>query len=116
MATRSMIGRINPDDTITAIYCHFDGYPEGVGKDLVKFYDTDEKVNELINLGDISALSSSPESCDSYAKRGEKDKEARTYSNFEDLLNVGNHIWAEYFYIFNHDFWNCYNSSATKIF
>ena len=35
MSTRSYIGKKHNDDTFTAIYCHFDGYPEGVGQTLV---------------------------------------------------------------------------------
>ena len=32
MSTRSNIGIINADGSVTAIYCHNDGYPSGVGK------------------------------------------------------------------------------------
>lgn len=56
MSTRSNIGIENSDDTITAIYCHFDGYVKGVGKTLYEHYNTIDKVNELIALGDISSL------------------------------------------------------------
>ena len=40
------------------IYCHNDGYPQGVGKILKKHYKTDEKIDKLIALGDISSLGS----------------------------------------------------------
>jgi hypothetical protein len=39
-----------------SIYSHWDGYPDGVGRTLLKFYDTEEKVNELISMGDVSIL------------------------------------------------------------
>jgi len=32
MPARSMIGIVNEDKTVTAIYCHFDGYPNHNGK------------------------------------------------------------------------------------
>ncbi len=35
MATRSNIGIVNEDGSITGIYCHYDGYPEYVGKMLL---------------------------------------------------------------------------------
>ena len=56
MATRSNIGILNEDGTITAIYCHWDGYPEGVGLTLVNHYPDEDKVRHLISLGSISVL------------------------------------------------------------
>jgi hypothetical protein len=38
------------------IYCHFDGYEEGVGAMLKEFYFDEAKVRELVSLGNISAL------------------------------------------------------------
>ena len=35
MATRSLIAVQNADGTFLSIYCHWDGYPSGVGKDLL---------------------------------------------------------------------------------
>ena len=32
MGTRAMIGIVNESGTITASYCHYDGYLDGVGK------------------------------------------------------------------------------------
>ena len=59
MATRSVIGIINEDNTVNSVYCHYDGYPEHTGYFLKKFFDTTEKVNNLISNGDISSLVSS---------------------------------------------------------
>lgn len=56
MSTRCRIGIEQPDGTIKSIYCHHDGYYEGVGTVLQKYYDTPEKINELMELGDISCL------------------------------------------------------------
>jgi hypothetical protein len=56
MSTRSRIGIFNDDQTITSIYCHFDGYPEGVGAKLITYWAHPDKLNELMQLGDISAL------------------------------------------------------------
>ena len=56
MATRSTIGIINLDNTVTAIYCHWDGYPEHNGEILSENYDTADKVRELLALGSISSL------------------------------------------------------------
>ena len=56
MATRSRIGVMLDDGSIKQVYCHFDGYVEGVGLTLIENYDTEDKVKELINLGDMSSL------------------------------------------------------------
>lgn len=56
MSTRSHIGVRNADDTISFIYCHFDGYPSGVGNVLKKYYQDGLKIQALLNLGDISIL------------------------------------------------------------
>lgn len=56
MATRSTIGIINLDSTVTAVYCHWDGYPEHNGKILMENYTTEDKVRELISMGGISSL------------------------------------------------------------
>ena len=53
MATRSFIVDSVSD---RGIYCHWDGYPEHNGYVLNHFYNSQEKVDELINLGDLSVL------------------------------------------------------------
>ena len=61
MATRSSITIKNVDGTRRSIYCHWNGYPDGVGRILKESYNTTKKVNALINLGDISSLAPSIE-------------------------------------------------------
>jgi len=56
MATRSRIGIQLADDSVLSIYCHWDGYPEYNGVKLQQHFNTTEKVAELIDGGDISAL------------------------------------------------------------
>lgn len=56
MATRSRIGIVNEDGTVSSIYCHWDGYVRGVGSTLVNHYTDRDKVKRLIALGSISSL------------------------------------------------------------
>jgi hypothetical protein len=56
MSTRSRIGVMLDDGSIKQVYCHWDGYVEGVGLTLIENYDSLDKAKELINLGDISSL------------------------------------------------------------
>jgi len=116
MATRSTIAIRNADNTVTAIYCHWDGYLSHNGKILFENYNTEEKVRELIALGDLSVLG--PEigtkhsfdnphevgseeyynfskQCTAYGRdRGEKGVGQTTYENWEDMYS------QEFNYIF----------------
>lgn len=56
MSTRSYIGELYKDGSILFTYCHFDGYPEHHLPILNEYYDTHEKVQELLALGRISVL------------------------------------------------------------
>ena len=60
MSTRSRIGMEFTDENgthmVKSIYCHFDGYPEGVGQKLMDHYQDREKVEQLIELGAISYI------------------------------------------------------------
>ena len=56
MSTRSVIGILNEDKTVESVYSHYDGYPEHNGYFLKRFFDTKQKVENLISNGDISCL------------------------------------------------------------
>ena len=56
MSTRSRIGLALAPDHIISVYCHHDGYIQGVGRDLKKYYKTKEQVQELIDGGGMSDL------------------------------------------------------------
>lgn len=56
MATRSTISIHQKDGVINTVYCHYDGYYEYNGVILYNFYNTPEKVKELISHGSISSL------------------------------------------------------------
>lgn len=56
MGTRSNIFIENLDSTFTGIYCQFDGYLDYNGVVLYQAYQTAEKLQKLIDLGDISSL------------------------------------------------------------
>jgi len=113
MSTRSTIA-IKQDDKVTAIYCHFDGYKEGVGAILDKHYQDVDKVQRLMNLGNLSALSqeigayqdfSNREThqedwCLAYGRdRGETGQEARTFDSVADWVTNFN-SGEEYYYLY----------------
>lgn len=58
MATRSLIGRLRDDGTVSFVYCHSDGYLSHNGAILNEHYQDSEKVDQLLALGDLSVLGS----------------------------------------------------------
>jgi len=58
MGTRSSVHVVCEDGIIRSVYGHWDGYPDdgGVGEMLANHYSTQEKAEELVNLGDFSSL------------------------------------------------------------
>lgn len=65
MSTRCLIGvarRVGSGwfPPIDYIYCHNDGYPSYVGEALEAFYNTHEKAERLLALGDLSSIGVEP--------------------------------------------------------
>lgn len=125
MGTRSLIGRQNADGSVTAIYCHNDGYPEHNGEILVNNYNTATKVDQLLDLGDLSILGSEigekhdfhdyshDNWCMAYGRdRGEVVTDAIIYSTYEEFLSEDR--GQEYVYIWRQSqgengTWTCYD-------
>ena len=113
MATRSRIGLLLQTGHVLSVYHHWDGYPEWLGVTLKAKFNTREKIEELIDGGDMS-------SCDSnddwdrkelgetaplyYNDRGDKT-EPRLETTIEDYLANG----EEYAYLFENNEWVCYD-------
>lgn len=56
MSTRARIGIEEPDGSVTSIYSHWDGYPEGAGAILLEHYSEPDALRQLLALGDVSSL------------------------------------------------------------
>lgn len=108
MATRSNIGILNPDNTVSYIYCHYDGYLDHNGSILNEHYTTEGKVRALIALGDLSILGEDigeqqdfdcrvKGCCLAYGRdRGDSGTEARTCSYVDYIKEY----FEEYVYLF----------------
>jgi len=107
MSTRSYIGTLKDGNTVEYIYCHFDGYLKGVGRTLVKNYDTPFKVEQLFALGDISELRETPETTVAYHRdRGERFLKRGLHTKKNIITNAG----VDYVYLYNLDMfeWEAY--------
>ncbi len=120
MATRSNIGIVNEGGSVTAIYCHWDGYPEHVGKTLLKHYNDSERINGLMSLGSLSYLAENLYSdkkahsfrnpvdgvCVAYGRdRGETGAESRVFMDIGGFETFGTHMFVDYQYLFNNGKW-----------
>ena len=57
MATRSLIGRCcEESNTVVHVYCHFDGYIEGVGRILQDHWTNRKDIERLLNMGALNIL------------------------------------------------------------
>ena len=115
MATRSWICKTY-GEPVKYIYCHWDGYPNGVGKTLREHYDDKDLVDKLLALGDISSLreklepdKDKPHTWENpqedvtvayHRDRGERMREASTASDLVELLEKAVDSDAEYVYIY----------------
>jgi hypothetical protein len=115
MSTRARIAIKTQEGKLKSIYCHFDGNTYGVGEMLHEHYREQEKVENLIELGDISFLEkeiipTEPHSFKSPQKgvtvfygrdRGEQNTGYLTHFSEENLLRED----ASYNYIFQEGEW-----------
>lgn len=127
MSTRSLIGVMH-GSKCKSVYCHFDGYLNGVGAILQNHYDS-PAANNLVALGDISSLGksigekhpfSSQESQLSYQEhkklygnmttfygrdRGEAGCEFQVSHSFDEFLGLAEDCGAEYYYVMRDGVW-----------
>lgn len=109
MSTRSRIG-IETDDGIRSVYCHFDGYPGGVGKSLRDRWSDDRaEVAEMIEHGDMSSLDDGDSPTEFYADRGETNVDPVAAADRDAFFSDAQHSDAEYAYLLTDDGWVVWN-------
>lgn len=118
MATRGTIAVVHGDGTVSQVYCHYDNYLSGTGVTLVEHYDSLERAEYLVSLGNISILGSMIEpTSDSHTfnhpdvdvtvfygrDRGEADNEPAHYSSVNNYLDSRSS--EEYNYLYQAGAW-----------
>jgi|TARA_X000001316_G_C917651_1_gene31834 hypothetical protein len=117
MSTRSNVAVIDPvTNKLKVIYVHSDGYPDGVGVYLNKFYNSFEKADQLVNHGGASYLGESIDECYFYGRdRGEKDggpeKHRDEWMYFHSMK--GDNM-IEYIYVFKDNEWYISECKSVK--
>lgn len=122
MSTRCLIGRKIKDNRVEYIYCHHDGYLDGVGEILKIYYTNDGVIDKLMALGNLSALGKIAESnpnqfnfvgnidynlCAAYRDNGEEDVDSTIITEKEYIDKLSTNIWIEYLYLWDGEKW-CY--------
>lgn len=121
MSTRSSIAIKRKDGSIESIYCHSNGFLEHNGYLLNYYYKDINKINNLINLGDISCLNkkvnpdpSIPHSFEyknrqkdvvvAYGRdRGETNTEKNIFQNIDDYKISLKDSWQVYSYLYDEE-------------
>ncbi len=114
MSTPCLIGAKQADGNVRYIYCHNDGYIFGAGYMLNYNYKDREKIDKLLDLGDLSSLGRNPienptawtnhevydkDQCISYRSRGEEDVDAEIIP----LEMYGDLITSDFIYLYDDD-------------
>ena len=111
MSTRSCIGFEHDDGRVTGVYCHWDGYIDGVGRTLQEHYSDRDNTSRLVAGGDISSLGAEigqqhdfnapPEGVTNYygRDRGETGVEARHFGNRDQFVQNYCRVGTEYAYL-----------------
>ncbi len=108
MGTRSRIAIRNADNTSLSVYCHWDGYPSGVGAKLQKHYETEDKVRALLAGGDFSSLKPDLADIEFYSKRRNEDPSpAQVSADLDALSALTQETGGEWLYVFTPAGWQC---------
>ena len=115
MATRSIIAIRHPNNSIKAIYCHNGGGIEHNGETLFKYYNTKEKVVNLISLGYLSSLWETLNDTCAYHRDCNQAFEIDSYNNEKEFIKAESNRYTELYYLFdvNRNKWFVLNKRDT---
>ena len=106
MATRSNIAYMCPVyKTVKTIYCHWDGSPDTMLPILTNHYNDTDKVMELLELGDMSSIGPTIDSCvvlENAFQDGEMFNQYNSLQDFFKFVREG----VSYVYLFDRGIWN----------
>jgi hypothetical protein len=95
MSTRARIGRRNADGSISSIYLHSDGYPQGALRVLLTHYPERCDVDRLLSGGDLS----------SFGCPLREPTAGKVSQSLDDYLDDARGCWAEHAYLYEGGTW-----------
>ena len=105
MSTRAIVGIEHYKDEgppITAVYVHFDGYFEGLGRELAENWPSRADAERLVGMGDLRSV------LDGKAEAFEDGDPAVTVRAYSGVNKLAHDVGAEYAYIHgNTGVWRC---------
>jgi hypothetical protein len=110
MSTRCLIALQLDDNNVKYIYCHHDGYPKHMLNILNNHYNTNEKIEELFSLGDLSSIDTTTQTCCAYHRDMNEDwNTTRPFIvpikyYYYDILDSDTDV--QYLYLFNNNEWS----------
>ena len=107
MGTSSRVG-ILKENKIHSVRVNFDGYLQGVGEYLLKYYDTEEKVDELIKGGEIRSI----QFC--YIEYYNNNTEIDVQDNVDNFIKHVHKSGCEYYYVMENGKWFCGDIYGTE--
>ena len=77
MSTRSLISIVEDDGSVRGIYCHCDGYPDGVGKNLFESWRNTDDIRAMMREGDASDIGDTLDDSEFFIRDKEEDRSER---------------------------------------
>ena len=119
MSTRCLIGRQVGKDIYRMVFCHYDGYLDGVGKTLLENYQDQSTLDELLEMGDMESLDNTIYRCHFYGRDNGWEPHACA-SRFMTLKNLKHQgISIEYIYWMGLDgkwrYIDCWNDKSIRL-
>ena len=101
MSTKCGIALELKDKSVLAVYCHFDGYPEGVGAALYRYWNSYKKAEEVLSYEKIRAIEG--RKIEAFKNPEQSITRFRNRSNYQ--RNVWREFVANYAYLFVKNEW-----------
>jgi len=103
MSTRATIAYKQDDGRYTAIYLHFDGYPDHAGKILEQRHNGLDLAQTLVAGGDMRSLERN-----GVVERFTDGNRPVTMPTRASLTDFARNCGTEYVYVFEDDAWHCH--------
>ena len=129
MSTRSRIAVQQKNGGYESVYCHFDGYPHGLGITLNNFFPTRLDAHTLVAQGDISTIDFDSGAVNFYQNRSQWDEHNEPdeawdnvkpiqSKNLDELLKLADSTMGGYVYIYYYGGNGpvCYNSEGAEMY